>query len=202
MCSFYKAMSMYPPSSLSDIRTRLHDKLDTLLDESEQIMDNARYERIFHDLDDFFCIRRQEFLREHFDKNFRNTLQKPKPSRLNNDRMNGKKIIAIFSISVGRLIISFFILYVFLYCLIGYSAWKTEQGHDQKGATRKWYRAMIDGDGKEALFWAKKAASYYGLQDIVYHQLALAYELNGQYDIAIYYYKLVEHLYFPKKQCG
>ena len=48
---------------------------------------------------------------------------------------------------------------------------------------------MVGGDGKEAIFWAKKAEFYQhsDLKDVVYSLLAYAYELDGQYDIALCY---------------
>jgi hypothetical protein len=58
-------MPLAHPSS-SDIRSVLIEHLDTLIAESELVMDNAAHGRTFHDLDDFFCTKGQEFLQEIF----------------------------------------------------------------------------------------------------------------------------------------
>lgn len=47
-----------PSRSSSDIHALLHEKLDALLAESEQIMDTTEHGRTLHNLDDFFCTPR------------------------------------------------------------------------------------------------------------------------------------------------
>jgi hypothetical protein len=53
-------------SSPCSLHALLHEQLDALLAESEQVMNAAEYGRTFHDLDDFFCTKGQEFLQEVF----------------------------------------------------------------------------------------------------------------------------------------
>lgn len=70
--------------------------------------------------------------------------------------------------------------------------WQIENGYDVKGAGNKWYEAMKKGDGRQAILWAKRAEAYSRttLRDIIYKDLGNAYELDGQYDVAILYYQL------------
>jgi len=100
-----------------------------------------------------------------------------------------------FSLSAGVLFIPFLVC-LFLYFLI-YIPWAIKHGHNWKGASNKWYIAMKSGNSNAAIYWAKRAEVYgvSALRDHAYHQLALAYELDGQYDIAICYYKLSYHEY-------
>ena len=44
---------MSPTSPSPDVRGLLRERLDTLLDECNQVMDNADYGQTIHDLDDF-----------------------------------------------------------------------------------------------------------------------------------------------------
>jgi tetratricopeptide (TPR) repeat protein len=100
-----------------------------------------------------------------------------------------------FVLSVAVLITPLLVC-LFLYFLV-YIPWSIEHGHNWKGASNKWRIAMESGDGENAIYWAKRA-QVYGVEkfrDEVYHQLALAYELNGQYDIALCYYKLAYYEY-------
>jgi len=53
---------MTPPSP--DVRDLLHERLNILLDECNQVMDNAAYGQTIHDLDDFMLIAGKKFLQE------------------------------------------------------------------------------------------------------------------------------------------
>ena len=56
---------MFPSSPLSvDVRSLLHDRLDTLLEESETLLNNAAYGQTVHDLDDFLFVEGRKFLHE------------------------------------------------------------------------------------------------------------------------------------------
>ena len=90
-------------------------------------------------------------------------------------------------------------VFILVICFIFYLSvllpWQTKHGYNRNGAMDKWSHAMNAGNGRSAIFWAKKAASYSSsmCKYIEYHQLALAHELDGQYDIAICYYTLYNH---------
>jgi len=52
-----------PPTSPSPaVRDLLRERLDTLLDECDQVMDAAAYGQTIHDLDDFMLIAGKKFL--------------------------------------------------------------------------------------------------------------------------------------------
>jgi hypothetical protein len=63
-------------SSPSSLHALLHEKLDALIAESEQVMDSADYGRTLHDLDDFFCTKGQEFLQEVFKQKLQERIEK------------------------------------------------------------------------------------------------------------------------------
>jgi hypothetical protein len=64
------------PSPSSSVRDLLVERLDALLAESEQVMDNADFGRTFHDLDDFFCTKGQDFLQEVFKQKLQERIEK------------------------------------------------------------------------------------------------------------------------------
>jgi hypothetical protein len=47
-----------------DTRVLLHEKLDALLDDCEQVMNSAAYGETLDDLDDFFFVEGKKFIRE------------------------------------------------------------------------------------------------------------------------------------------
>ena len=51
-------------SPTPDVRDLLRERLDTLLDECNQVTDNAAYGQTIHDLDDFLLIAGKKFLQE------------------------------------------------------------------------------------------------------------------------------------------
>ena len=55
---------MQSPLPSENIRDILVERLDTLLAECDQVMDNAAYGQIVHDLDDFLLIAGKKFLKE------------------------------------------------------------------------------------------------------------------------------------------
>ncbi len=80
--------------------------------------------------------------------------------------------------------------------------YRIENGLNWKGASIKWYQAMQAGNGQEAVFWAKRIEAYSQsfLRDTTYQNLAQAYELDGQHEIAEHYYalsKLLQHEDIP-----
>ena len=62
--SFYKDVFYAPTSPSPDVRDLLRERLDTLLDECDQVMDNADYGQTIHDLDDFMLIAGKKILQE------------------------------------------------------------------------------------------------------------------------------------------
>jgi hypothetical protein len=60
----------------TDLHNLLYEKLDALIAESEQVMDAAAYGRTFHDLDDFFCTKGQDFLQEVFKQKLQERIEK------------------------------------------------------------------------------------------------------------------------------
>jgi len=52
------------PCTSPDVRDLLRERLDTLLDESEQVMDAADHGRTIHNLDDFMLVAGKKFLQE------------------------------------------------------------------------------------------------------------------------------------------
>ena len=55
---------MPPPPPSPDVRDLLHERLDALLDECNQVMDAAAYGQTIHDLDDFMLIAGKKLLQE------------------------------------------------------------------------------------------------------------------------------------------
>jgi hypothetical protein len=55
-----------PPRSPSEIRALLHEKLDALLDECDQVGDNAAYGQYLDDTEEFFLTKGRQFLQETF----------------------------------------------------------------------------------------------------------------------------------------
>jgi hypothetical protein len=74
------------PLSPSDVHALLHEKLEALLQESEQVMDNAAHGQLLNDLDDFFFIKGKKTSEKFFNRNFKNasnTSTTPKRPRAN-----------------------------------------------------------------------------------------------------------------------
>jgi NH3-dependent NAD+ synthetase len=61
--------------SSSDLRTVFYEKLDALLDECDQVIDNAEFGQTFHDLDDFFCTKGHTFLQEVFQEKLQKRIE-------------------------------------------------------------------------------------------------------------------------------
>jgi len=55
---------MSPTSPSPDVRDLLHERLDTLLNECNQVMDNADYGQTIHDLEDLILVAGKKFLQE------------------------------------------------------------------------------------------------------------------------------------------
>ena len=53
-----------PPPPSPDVRDLFHERLDALLDEGSQVMDDDAYGQTIHDLDDFMLIAEKKFLQE------------------------------------------------------------------------------------------------------------------------------------------
>jgi hypothetical protein len=64
------------PLPSPSVRDLLVERLDALLVESEQVMNAAEHGRTFHDLDDFFCTKGQEFLQEVFKQKLQERIEK------------------------------------------------------------------------------------------------------------------------------
>jgi len=63
-------------SESPQVSALLHEKFEALLDECEQVMDQADHGRTLHDLDDFFCTKGHEFLQEVFPKKLQERITK------------------------------------------------------------------------------------------------------------------------------
>jgi hypothetical protein len=57
-------MILSPRPDSPDTRVLLHEKLDALLDDCEQVMDSAAYGETLDDLDDFLFVEGKKFVRE------------------------------------------------------------------------------------------------------------------------------------------
>jgi hypothetical protein len=106
---------MPSPSSLHAL---LHEKLDALIADCEQVMDTANYGRTFHDLDDFFCTKGQEFLQEVFKQKLQKRIEKnetaPKASNVltvKKTQYQNKKTKTVVSVH-GHIVIQ----HRYLYC--------------------------------------------------------------------------------------
>jgi hypothetical protein len=72
---------MSPSSPLSaDVRDLLHDRLDTLLAESETTMNNAAYGQAVHDLDDFLFVEGRKFLHEVYQQKLQERINQTEAS--------------------------------------------------------------------------------------------------------------------------
>ena len=83
-------------------------------------------------------------------------------------------------------------VYLFIFKVI----YDHDHGYSRPGAVNKWFLAMQDGNGKEAVYWARRVFAYTsGLSyemsyDDCYEYLAKAHELNGDFNKSLSYYDL------------
>ena len=103
-------------------------------------------------------------------------------------------LLVFFAISVVVLIL---LILVSLFCYMGYILWSIEHGHHWKGISHKYHVAMTDGDGQAAIYWAKKNYAYKILgKPGPFHDtelwIAQAYELDGQFEMALLWYAISE----------
>jgi hypothetical protein len=66
---------MNPTSPLPGVRDLLVERLDSLLNECDQVMDDAAYGQTIHDLDDFLLIAGKKFLQEVFQKKLQQRIE-------------------------------------------------------------------------------------------------------------------------------
>jgi hypothetical protein len=73
---FYKDVFMQSESPLSDRRALLIAKFEALLDECDQVADNAAYGETLDDLDEFFLIKGRKFLQETFQEKLQERIER------------------------------------------------------------------------------------------------------------------------------
>ncbi len=104
------------------------------------------------------------------------------------------------SIATGCAIVAYCSPILFALYLFVYIPYIDSLGLTRQGATGKWHHAMLDGKPYEAIFWAKKTYAYEFVKKSYENvtldrpmtsekHIAQAYELAGQYDDALYWYK-------------
>ena len=105
------------------------------------------------------------------------------------------KYTAVAAGALFALLIFFLLFYAYVYF-----PWETEHGLNLKGIHLRYGRAMHDGDGREAIYWAKRA--YANEIQNIRRQGVLAepdeyllwisrgYELDGQLELALLWYKV------------
>jgi hypothetical protein len=67
---------MTSSTSPTQVRDLLVDRLDALLAECDQVMDNAKYGRAFHDFDEFLLIEGKKFLKEIYQEKLQERIEK------------------------------------------------------------------------------------------------------------------------------
>jgi dihydrofolate reductase len=63
-----------------NVRDLLTERLHALLDDCEQVLDNADHGQAFHDLDDFLLIAGKQFLNEIFEQKLQERIEKTEPT--------------------------------------------------------------------------------------------------------------------------
>ncbi len=111
--------------------------------------------------------------------------------------MHRKLLDKIRLLIYASLCVSALILTVLLVITFVVFPYQYEHGLNWKGIDHKYYTAIQEGNGKDAIFWAKKGYAYDILgkggqiHDSEY-RIAQAYELDGQVEKAALWYKIAE----------
>jgi hypothetical protein len=69
-------VSMRSPSPPADVRALLHEQFDALLDECDQVADNAAYGQMIHDLDDLLFIKGREFIKKIYQQKLQEHIER------------------------------------------------------------------------------------------------------------------------------
>jgi hypothetical protein len=80
--------SSNPSDTVRDI---LVGRIESLLSECDQVMDNAAYGQIFHDLDDFLLIAGKKFLRELYQEKLQERIKQAEQHSETKDCSDCKK---------------------------------------------------------------------------------------------------------------
>lgn len=82
---------MYSRIPSPSVRDLLHEKLDALLADCDQVVENAQYGRTLHDLDDFLFIEGRKLINEILQQKLQERIEKAEASPESKQCLNCKK---------------------------------------------------------------------------------------------------------------